>query len=266
MPELSRCAVHTQTLKPWSLAQTCDALAAAGVGGVSVWRNHIEPVGLAEATRIVKASGLKVPAVVRGGFFHEPDAVDVNKTCIDEAAALRADMVVLVVGAVPGEPLAEQRKRVAHGIRQVVDHAEANNVKLAIEPLHPMYAADKSCVNRLKDATDLAEQVAHPLVGVAVDAYHVWWDPDLKYELELCARFDRLQALHVCDWRVNTRDFLTDRGVIGEGCIDVAGLRTLCEDNGFDGLHEIEIFSAEGWAMPQDQWLERVLDGYARHG
>ena len=266
MNDLARCAVHTQTLRPWTLSQTCDALAAAGVGGVSVWRNHVEPIGIAEAARIVRGSGLRVPALVRGGFFHEPDALDINKTCVDEAAALGAEMVVLVVGAVPGMSLAEGRRRAADGIAAVVPHAEASGVKLAIEPLHPMYAADKSCVNRLRDATDMAEQVGHPLVGVAVDVYHVWWDPDLAYEIDLCARFDRLFAFHTCDWRVPTRDMLLDRGVVGEGCADPAGVRRLVEEAGFEGLCEIEVFSAEGWERPQEQWLARNLDGWRRHG
>ena len=266
MPELSRCAPHTITCKPWSLAECCEKFAAAGCGGVSVWRDKIEEVGLAEAAAIVRGSGLKVPALVRGGFFHEANAIDVNKTCVDEAQAIGAEMVVLVVGAVPGEPLADQRKRVADGIAAVVDHAASAGVKLAIEPLHPMYADARSCVNRMKEATDVAEAVGHASVGVAVDVYHVWWDPDLDAEIERCGRLGRMFGFHECDWRVPTRDFLTDRGVIGEGCIDVPGIRATVERAGFDGMNEVEIFSDEGWALPQDQWLERVLKGYRTKG
>ena len=266
MPELSHCAPHTITCKPWSLAECCEKFASAGCGGISVWRDAIHSVGLDEAAKTVRASGLRVPALVRGGFFQDDDAETVNKTCIDEAAAIGAEMVVLVVGAKPGVPLAEQRKRVAEGIAGVVEHAAASNVKLAIEPLHPMYADARSCVNRLKDATDMAESVGHEAVGVAIDVYHVWWDPDLLYEIELCGRFDRIFGFHECDWRVPTRDFLTDRGVVGEGCIDVAGIRQAVEGAGFAGMHEIEIFSDEGWALPQDDWLRRVLAGYAQHG
>ena len=262
MAELSGCAVHTQTLKPWTLQQTCAALASAGVGGVSVWRNHIEPVGIDEAARIVRGSGLRVPALVRGGFFHAPDADAVNRACIDEAAALGAEMVVLVVGAVPGLPPGEARRRVADGIGRLLPHAEAAGVRLAIEPLHPMYAADKSCVNRLKDATDMAEALGHELVGVAADVYHVWWDPDVLPELARCGAAGRLFGFHVCDWRVPTADMLLDRGVVGEGCIDVAGLRAAARAAGFDGLDEIEVFSATGWAGPQEDWLRRNLGGY----
>ena len=264
--DLSRCAPHTITCRPWSLAECCGRFADAGCGGVSVWRQAIEPVGVAEAARIVRASGLRVPALVRGGFFHEADAVDVNRACVDEAAALGAEMVVLVVGAVPGEPLGEQRRRVAEGIAAVAGHAEACGVRLALEPLHPMYADARSCVNRMREATDLAEAVGSPAVGVACDVYHVWWDPDVLPEIARCGALGRLFAFHACDWRTPTRDFLNDRGVIGEGCIDVPGLRAACEAAGFGGMHEVEIFSDEGWAMPQEAWLARVLDGYLRAG
>lgn len=262
----SRCAPHTITCRPWSLAECCEKFAAAGCGGISVWRDAIHAVGIEEAARIVRRSGLKVPALVRGGFFHEPDAIDVNRICIDEAAAIGAEMVVLVVGAKPGLPLIEARKQVADGIAVILRHAEACGIKLAIEPLHPMYADTRSCINRMKEATDLCETLAHPLVGVACDVYHVWWDPDLEAEIARCGRLNRLLAFHECDWRVPTRDFLNDRAVMGQGCIDVAGIRRMVESAGFTGLHEIEIFSDEGWSLPQDQWLVRVLDGYRRCG
>lgn len=266
MPDLSRCAPHTITCKPWSLAECCEKFAAAGCGGISVWRDAIDAIGLDEAAKIVRDSGLKVPALVRGGFFHEADAVEVNRACLDEAAAIGAEMVVLVVGARPGLPLAEARKQVAEGMAKVLPHAEANGVKLAIEPLHPMYADTRSCVNRMKEATDIAEALGHPLVGVAADVYHIWWDPDLDAEIARCGRLGRLFGFHECDWRVPTRDFLLDRGVVGEGCIDVRGIRETVEAAGFAGLHEIEIFSTEGWDLPQDDWLARVLAGYREHG
>ncbi len=265
MPHLRNSAPHTITCKPWSLAECCHHFAAAGCGGIGVWRDTLRGVGLTEAQRILSDSGLRVPSLVRGGFFLDDDALDVNRTCIDEAAAIGAEMVVLVVGARPGVPLAEARRRVAEGLAAVVPHAEGSGVKLAIEPLHPMYADSRSCINRVREATNLAEQLG-PTVGVAVDVYHVWWDPDLPREIERCGRLGKLFGFHACDWRVPTRDLLTDRGVVGEGCIDVAGIRRMVEAAGFDGLHEIEIFSDEGWALPQEAWLERVLAGYERAG
>lgn len=265
---LSTAAVHTMTNKPWTLAQCCDAYARIGFGGISVWRNAIEPIGIREASRIVRGSGLKVPALVRGGFFPAFDsqarqkAVDENKICIDEAAALGAEMVVLVVGAVVGMPLAEARKQVTEGISQCLDHAQANQVKLAIEPLHPMYAADRSCINRMKEARLVCEQLRSPYVGIACDVYHVWWDPDIESEIELAGKQGILFGFHVCDWRPNTRDLLNDRGVMGEGCINIPHLRACVEKAGFKGLNEIEIFSTEKWALDQNVYLNQIADAY----
>ena len=275
MPDLATCAVHTMTTKPWSLAEACERYAAAGVAGVSVWRNTVAPeeggVGLDEAVRIVSGSGLRVPAYVRGGFFTAFDeadrqkAIDHNKTVLDEAAALGAGQVVLVVGAVPGIPLAEARRQVTEGIAACVEHAKRVGVKLSIEPLHPMYAGDKSCVNRLAEARAIWQAIGDAGVGVAVDVYHVWWDPDLAEEVRLAGEAGRLFGFHVCDWRLPTRDLLLDRGVMGEGCIDVPGIRRMVEDAGFRGLNEIEIFSNELWRQDQPAVLARVLEAYRRH-
>lgn len=272
MPDLSKAAVHTATLKPWDLATTCTKLAEAGVAGVSIWRDKVAPdeggVGLNEAVKIVKDSGIAVPAYVRGGFFPAGDpakrqeAIEHNKVMLDEAAALGADQVVLVVGAVPGMPLAEARHQVAEGIAACVEHAEKVNVKLAIEPLHPMYAGDKSCINTIGSAREVCDEVGHRLVGVAVDVYHVWWDPDLEAQVEALGRENRLFGFHVCDWRLPTRDLLTDRALMGDGCIDVAGIRGMVERAGFSGLSEVEIFSTEHWAQDQDDYLKRICERF----
>ncbi len=271
MPDLKTAAVHTMTNKSWTLAQCCDKYAAAGFGGISVWRNVIEPIGLAEASKIVRASGLKVPALVRGGFFPAFDeskrqaAIDDNKRCIDEAAGIGAEMVVLVVGAVVGMPLAEARKQIADGIGKCLDHAARNNVKLAIEPLHPMYAADRSAINRMKEARLVYEELKSPWVGIACDVYHVWWDPDLEEEIALAGRQGTLFGFHVCDWRPNTRDLLNDRGVMGEGAIDIKTIRSWVERAGFKGPNEIEIFSTEKWALDQDEYLAQLKTAYVEH-
>jgi sugar phosphate isomerase/epimerase len=269
---LSRCSVHTLTNKPWTLAQCCDHYAGAGMGGVSVWRDVVDPeqrgVGLDEAVRIVHGSGLAVPAYVRGGFFpgSEPatrrQAVDRNRRVLDEAAALRAEQVVLVVGAVPGMPLAEARKQVAAGIAECLPHAESVGVKLSIEPLHPMYAADKSCINRMAEARALCDELAHPMLGIAVDVYHVWWDPELAHEIQLAGQQNRLFGFHVCDWRVETHHLLTDRGLMGEGCINIRAIRGLMEQAGFNGYHEVEIFSQAHWDQEQEDYLKRIAESY----
>jgi len=267
-----RLACHTQTFKPWSLTQCIDRLGAAGVGGVSIWRHTLDELGVQASARLVRASGLKVPALVRGGFFvaSEPSgrelALDDNRRAIDDAAVLGAEMLVLVVGAVPGVPLEEARKQVADALAALAPHASACGVKLAVEPLHPMYAADKSCINRLGDARRVCEQVDDPSVGVAVDVYHVWWDPELEAEIRRCGSSQRLFGFHICDWRVETRHMLTDRGMRGEGCIDLATIRRWMERAGFSGMVELEVFSEHHWGRDQDEVLAEMLAACAAHG
>jgi len=271
LTDLSRCAIHTMTNKPWTLRQCIDGYREAGIGAMSVWRNVLEPIGAKEAGRMLRAADMRVPALVRGGFFpaHDPGAraaaLDVNRTCIDEAREIGAEMVVLVVGAVPGMAMAEARKQTADGIAAVLPHARAAGVKLAIEPLHPMYAADRSCINRIAEARWVCEQLQHPLVGIAVDVYHVWWDPDLEAEIARAGQMKTLFGYHVCDWRANTRHLLTDRGLMGEGCIDLRTIRGWVEAAGFRGYNEVEIFSEEYWAMNQQAYLEKITRAYLAH-
>ena len=271
LPDLSRCAIHTMTNKPWSLRQCIDAYTKLGIGGISVWRNVIEPLGATEAAKMLRDSNLRIPALVRGGFFVAPtpaarqSAIDANRRCIEEAHAIGAEMVVLVVGAAPGTPLPDARQQVADGIAACLPDAQATGVKLAIEPLHPMYAADRSCINRATDARLICEQLKHPKVGIAFDVYHTWWDPDLESELRLAGQQNTLFGFHVCDWRVNTRDFLNDRGLMGDGCIDIPTIRSWAESAGFRGMNEVEIFSTDYWSMDQHAYLQKIKDAYLRH-
>jgi sugar phosphate isomerase/epimerase len=271
LTDLSRCAVHTMTNKPWSLRQCVDAYAEAGIRGISVWRNVIEPIGAREAGRILREAGMRVPALVRGGFFVAADdagrraAYDANRACIDEAREIGAEMVVLVVGALPGVPLEDARKQVADGIAAVLPHAAQANVKLAIEPLHPMYAADRSCINRMAEARKVCQRLASPLVGIACDVYHVWWDPDLEREIRLAGERGLLFGYHVCDWRVQTRDLLNDRGLMGEGCIDLRTIRGWVEAAGFTGSIEVEVFSTDHWARDQHEYVRAIRAAYLAH-
>lgn len=275
IPNLSGCAVHTMTNKPWTLAECCDAYSRQGFGGIGIWRNVVAPeeggVGLSEAAKIVKDSGLLVPAYVRGGFFcageadKRQEAIDHNKRCLDEAAVLGADQVVLVVGATPGRPLTESRSQVQDGIAACLSHAEQVGVKLSIEPLHPMYAADKSCINRIAEARKVCEVLGSKMLGVAVDVYHVWWDPDLAEEIALLGQGGYLFGFHACDWRVETRHLLTDRGLMGDGCIDVRGIRVMVEAAGFAGFNEVEVFSEQYWAMDQAEYLGLIANRCMDH-
>jgi len=268
---LSRCALHTMTNKPWTLAQCVDNYTRAGFGGMSVWRNVIEPIDIQEAARIVRSSGLKIPALVRGGFFCANDdakratAIDENKKCIDDAAAIGAEMVVLVCGAVPHMPLAEARKQIADGIAEVLPHAASSKVKLAIEPLHPMYAADRSAINRMAEAREVCEKLQSPWLGIAADVYHIWWDPDLEKEIELAGQQKTLFAYHVCDWKADTADLLNDRGLMGEGAIRLREIRSWVEAAGFNGLVEVEIFSNRYWGMDQQEYLEKIKRAFSEY-
>ena len=271
LTDLRRLCLHTITTKPWSIEEACDRYAAGGVQGVTVWRQWLEGREPAEVGRRLRAAGLEVVSVARGGFFPAPDpagrtaAIDDNRRAIDETAALEAPVLVLVCGAVPGQPLAVSRDQIAEGIAAVLDHAKASGVKLAIEPLHPMYADSRSAINTLAQANDMCERLADPQVGVVVDVYHLWWDPDLEAEIARCGQMDRLLAFHVSDWRTPTEDLLNDRGLMGEGCIDVPQIRGWVEGAGFRGFIEVEIFSHRYWAMDQHEFLDNIKQAYLKH-
>lgn len=277
LTDFSRLCVHTITTKPWSIEEATDRYAAAGVRGITVWRQWLEGRNVAQVGDALRAGGLEVVSLCRGGFFPSPDAagrrraIEDNLRAVDEAEALRAPLIVLVCGAVPGQPLAESRRQIADGIAAVLDRAKEAGVKLGIEPLHPMYADSRSAINTVAQANDVCEAIGSPLVGVVVDVYHVWWDPDLKSQLRRCGRpsfpgdTGRVFAFHACDWRTPTEDMLNDRGLMGEGCIDVRGIRGWVEQNGFGGFVEVEVFSNRYWTMDQGEFLEKIKEAYLRH-
>jgi len=268
LTNFSRLCVHTITTKPWSIEEATDRYAAAGVKGITVWRQWLDGRDIASAGEALRAAGIEIVSLCRGGFFPATDAagrqraIDDNLKAIDEAEALGAPLVVLVCGADPGQPLAESRQQIVDGIAAVLDRADQAGVKLAIEPLHPMYADTRSAVNTLRQANEMCDRLDSPLVGVAVDVYHLWWDPDLESEIQRSGRAGRILAFHVCDWRSPTEDLLNDRGLMGEGCINVPQIRGWVEENGFDGFIEVEIFSNRYWAMDQGQFLEKIKRAY----
>lgn len=267
--DLSRLCIHTITTKPWSLREAIEGYTKAGVPAVTVWQQHLEPQGTRESGKMLRDSGLTVVSLCRGGFFpattetERKEAVDNNRVAIDQAAAIGAPLVVLVCGAAPGMPLAEARAQILDGIAAVLPHAEAAGVKLAIEPLHPMYADSRSAVNTLKQANDIVEQLGHEMVGVTVDVYHLWWDPGLEAEIKRAS--DWLLSFHVSDWRTPTRDILNDRGLMGEGCINIREIRRWVEAAGFSGYNEVEIFSNEYWSGDQAEFVERIKTAYLAH-
>ena len=224
-----------------------------------------------EAGDRIRAAGLKIVSLCRGGFYPaleekgREEAIEDNKRAIEDAAAMGAPLVVLVCGAVLGQSLVESRKQITDGIAATLPLAESLGVKLAIEPLHPMYADDRSAINTLASANDVCDELNHPLVGIAYDVYHLWWDPDLEEQTKRTAQADRLFAYHVCDWMTPTTDLLNDRGLMGEGCIDLRGIRALVEKNGFDGMIEVEVFSNRWWEKPTQEFLEAIKQSYLNH-
>lgn len=268
-PQMNRLAVHTITTKSWSLREAAKHYSRQGVAGISVWVEALEGISAATARQIVDDAGLVVPALVRGGFFCSESAaerrvrIDHNRRLLETAAELGAEMLVLVVGAVPGTPLELQRDWVRDGIEQILPQATSLNVKLAVEPLHPMYAADKSCISRMTEARKICERIGDAGVGVAVDVYHVWWDADLESEIKLLGAQNRIFGFHICDWRVPTRDLLNDRGLMGEGCINIRSIRRMIEEAGFGGWNEVEIFSEEHWRDDPEVFLQRIIESYS---
>ncbi len=266
--DLSKLCVHTITTKPWSIDHAAKAYEKAGVQGISVWRDTLATHGPKDTGQLLRDHGLSIVSLVRGGFFPRTSkesrakAIDENKIAMDEAAALGAPMVVLVCGAVPEQPLAMSRDQIREGIEGLLDHAKACDIKLAIEPLHPMYADDRSAINTLGQANDMAEQIGSPHVGVAVDVYHLWWDPTLEQEIKRCGKQGHLFAYHICDWKTPTTDMLHDRGLMGEGCINLPQIRGWVEEAGFEGFHEVEIFSNQYWQTDQTEFLDKIKQAY----
>jgi sugar phosphate isomerase/epimerase len=240
--------------KQYGFAEAVEACLAQGITAISPWRDQVHAIGLDEAARIVRANALRVTGLCRGGMFPAPDAagrqvaIDDNRRAIDEAAALGADCLVFVVGGLPqgSRDIAAARIMVAEGLAAILPHARACGVPMTLEPLHPMYAADRSCLNTLCAALDLCAELGAG-TGVAIDAYHVWWDPDLEAQIARAGREGRILAHHICDWLVPTTDLLLDRGMMGDGVIDLRGIRRWIEAAGFDGPQEVEIFSAGNW-------------------
>ncbi len=266
---MSRLCVHTITTKPLSLEQCLTEYPKRGITGITVWRQALEQRDLREVRRQLGASGLEVVSLCRGGFFPAQTAaarqaaVDDNRLAIEQAHAIGAPLIVLVCGALPGQSLAESRKQITEGIAEVLPEAERAGVKLAIEPLHPMYADDRSAVNTLAQAREICGALGgHPALGIALDVYHVWWDPDLETNIRLCGESGQLFAFHICDWRTPTTDLLNDRGLMGEGCINLREISARMDAAGFVGHREVEIFSNRWWAADQHRFLEEIASAY----
>ena len=280
-PDPGLLSINTATVRAqWPLHEIIAALARHGIRGISPWRDQVARTGLNTAAQQIRDAGLTVSGLCRGGMFPAPDrqarraALDDNRRAVDEAATLGARCLVLVVGGLPADArgtivskdLAGAREMVRDGIGDLLDYARGAGVPLAIEPLHPMYAADRACVNTMAHANDLCDELApngKDGLGIAVDVYHVWWDPDLEAQITRAGAHDRLYAYHICDWLVPTMDLLNDRGMMGDGVIDLRLIRSWMQGAGYRGMHEVEIFSSGNWWKRDGD--EVLLTCRARH-
>ena len=269
--DFSKLCIHTQTTKPWTLEECIINFASAGVKGISIWRHLLEGKDLDKIKLLLDSNRMDVVSLVRGGFFPSVDpnkrlsAIEDNQLAIEQASALGAPLVVLVCGAEPKQSLESSRQQIKEGITALIPLAEKRKVKLAIEPLHPMYGAEKSAILTLGQANEMCELIDSPWVGIAIDVYHLWWDDQLKNEIIRCGKNKNILAFHICDWRVNTIDFLTDRGLMGEGCIDIKKIREWIEAAGFDGYNEVEVFSERLWSGDQKQYLKDIKKSYINY-
>jgi sugar phosphate isomerase/epimerase len=242
-----KLSLNTATVKKqWTLAQAIQGCVRHEIPGISPWRDQVAEMGLASARKAIKANGLTVTGLCRGGFFTAENWRDDNLRAIEEAATLGARCLVLVVGGLlaGSKDMEKSRAQVYDGIAEILPEARKAGVPLAIEPLHPMQAAERACINTLEQALDICDALGEG-IGVAADVYHVWWDPKLEGQLKRAG--ERILAYHICDWLVPTRDLLNDRGMMGDGVIDLPKIRGWVEGAGYTGFDEVEIFSERDW-------------------
>ncbi len=253
MPGIDRLAINQiTTATRWTLREAVEGYARHGVRGIALWRDKLVECGLAQAARILRDHGMTVTGLCRGGAFPARDAagrqraIDDNRLAIEQAVAVDAACLILVAGGVPegSRDLAGARAQVMDGLAVVLPEARAAGIKLAIEPMHPMVCADRGCVSTLAQANDMCEALGEG-IGVAVDIYHVWWDPALEAEIARAA--GRILAFHVNDWLRHTNDLVFDRGMMGDGVVDIPKIRRWVEAAGYTGRNEVEIFSRENW-------------------
>ncbi|WP_142847198.1 sugar phosphate isomerase/epimerase [Telmatospirillum sp. J64-1] len=270
-----RLSINQATIRAQcDMKQAVEEITRAGISGIATWRDKVHEIGLAQAARLIRDAELKVSGHCRGGMFCAADkdgiaqAREDNLRAVEEAAELGAGSLILVVGGMPpgSKDLSGARQQVLEGLADLLPVARAAGVKLSIEPLHPMYAADRACVNTIGQALDLCDAIdpdASGDIGVAVDVYHVWWDPELERQIARAGKA-RLHAFHVCDWLVPTQDMLLDRGMMGDGVIDIPKIRSWVEREGYDGPIEVEIFSErDWWRRPAAEVLETCKERFA---
>ncbi len=248
-----RISLNTATIKmQWSLAEAIEGCARHGFGGIGPWRDKLQEMGVEPAARAIRDAGLRVSGLCRGGWYTGEGkltqvVLDDNLRAVDEATGIGAECLVMVVGGLPpgSRDIDGARSMIEDGLVMTLEYARSAGMPVAIEPLHPMYAGDRACVNTTGQALDICDRLGEG-IGVALDVYHIWWDPEIREQIRRAGK-ERLLGFHICDWLVPTQDILEDRGMMGDGVADIPGLRAEVEAAGFTGLNEVEIFSAGNW-------------------
>ena len=277
--DAAHLSINTATLrKQLTLPAIIEACARRDIRAIDPWRDQVQAAGLQATAGQLKDAGIGLSGYCRGGFFTAADAaglraaLDDNRKAVDEAKTLGASCLVMVAGSLPGalegKPASRDiglaRTQVLDGLAATLEYARQVGMPLAIEPLHPMQAAERACINTLEQALDICDALdpgRTGVLGVALDVYHVWWDPKLEAQIVRAGR-DRLLAYHVCDWLVPTRDLLNDRGMMGDGVIEQKKIRGWVEAAGYTGFAEVEIFSDRWWSAPADEVLDTCVARY----
>ncbi|WP_031056443.1 sugar phosphate isomerase/epimerase family protein [Streptomyces sp. NRRL F-5702] len=272
--DLARLSINQETIKQWSLEELAEGCAKAGIGHVGLWRAPVQAYGVERTARLLSDAGIGVTSLCRGGFFTALDpaerarALDDNRAAIDEAAALSTDTLVLVSGGLPpgSRDLHGARERVADALAELAPYAAERGVRLAIEPLHPMFASDRCVVSTLGQALDLAERFPAEQVGVVVDTYHLWWDDRAPADIARAGAGGRIHAFQLADWITPLpAGVLLGRGQLGDGSVDFRAFRSAVESAGYDGPIEVEIFNEALWAQNGAEALAEVAERYVRH-
>lgn len=265
---LQRLSFNQITADPWSLEQAVDHCSRSGIPYIAAWRHKLDG-NAAKASSLIRSAGLRVSSLCRGGWFSAPTAeerrnrITDNRIAIEEAALLGAPVLVIVSGPANGQTLVDARATVLDGLLEVLSDAERAGVVLGIEPLHPMYAAERSVVVTLKQANDIADRLQSPSAGVVVDAYHVWWDPEVMNEIERAR--GKIVGFHVSDWPVPLPGILMGRAMMGDGVIELSKLRQAVDRTGYDGPIEVEIFNEDVWKSADDRLLERIQSRFVEY-
>jgi sugar phosphate isomerase/epimerase len=268
MSLLERLSFNQMTADPWSLEQVVRNCSTGGVPYIGVWRHKLDGNAV-KASAMIRKEGLRVSSLCRGGWFSAPTAeerrqrIADNRRAIEEAALLGAPVLVIVSGPANGQTLDDARATVLDGLLEVLPDAEKAGVTLGIEPLHPMYAAERSVVVTLKQANDLAEQLSSPAAGVIVDVFHVWWDPEVMQQIERAR--GKIAGFHVSDWPVPLPGILMGRAMMGDGVIELRRLRQAVDAAGYRGPIEVEIFNDDIWKGADDGLLERIRQRFVEH-